>query len=135
MNGLDIGELSERTGVPVSTLRYYDEIGLVRSIGRHGLRRRFAPNAELQIAVITLGKLAGFSLEEISGLLEGSGARGLPRPALHARADEIDAQIRGLEAMRDMLRHIADCRAPSHLECPKFRKLLRDAMGGTLGAE
>jgi DNA-binding transcriptional MerR regulator len=33
--------LSERSGVPASTLRYYDEIGLIESLGRRGLRRQF----------------------------------------------------------------------------------------------
>jgi hypothetical protein len=41
MKPLDIGVLSKRSGVPPSTLRYYEEIGLIQSAGRHGLRRQF----------------------------------------------------------------------------------------------
>lgn len=42
MKALDIAEVSQKTGIPPSTLRYYDEIGLISSIGRHGLRRQFS---------------------------------------------------------------------------------------------
>ncbi len=55
------------------------------------------------------------------------GTPDLPRAALHERADKLDHQIRDLTALRNALRHVADCRAPSHLECPKFRRLLRVA--------
>lgn len=127
MEILDIGDVAERTGVAVSTLRYYDEIGLIASIGRRGLRRQFGPEAVWQIALIALGKKAGFSLEEIAGMFRADGTVDLPRPILHGRADEIDRQIRDLMVLRDALRHVAECPAPSHLECPRFRKLLRVA--------
>ncbi|MCB1453782.1 MAG: helix-turn-helix domain-containing protein [Rhizobiaceae bacterium] len=127
MQILDIGEISERTGVPPSTLRYYDEIGLVSSIGRHGLRRQFGPEALLQITLISLGKKAGFSLGEIADMFANSSGKDLPREALHARAAAIDDDIRDLTLLRDMLKHVANCSAPSHLECPRFRKLLKVA--------
>jgi hypothetical protein len=43
---------------------------------------------------------------------------------LHEKADEIDRQIHELTALRDTLRHVADCPAPSHMECPTFRRLV-----------
>jgi len=43
MNDLDIGEVSHLSGLPPSTLRYYDEKGLIKSSGRRGLRRLFEP--------------------------------------------------------------------------------------------
>jgi DNA-binding transcriptional MerR regulator len=122
---LDIGELSERSGVPASALRYYEEIGLIESLGRRGLRRQFGPEALTQLALISLGKTAGFSLEEIRSAFGKHGATALPRQALHRRADEIDGQIRRLTTLRNALRHVAECPAPSHMECPKFRQLLR----------
>jgi len=127
MDVLDIGEVSERSGVPASTLRYYDEIGLISSIGRHGLRRQFGPDVLMQLALIALGKSAGFSLDEIGGMFGRTGAPELPRPVLRDRADALDAQIKSLGALRDMMRHVAECPAPSHLECPKFQRLLRIA--------
>ena len=55
------------------------------------------------------------------------GTPDLPRAVLRERADRLDRQIRDLTALRNALRHVADCRAPSHVECPKFRRLLRVA--------
>lgn len=125
MNLLDIGTLSEESGISVSTLRYYDEIGLIESLGRHGLRRQFGPETLTQLALISLGKTAGFSLEEIRRVFGRQGIAALPRDVLHRRADDIDGQIKRLTTLRNALRHVAECPAPSHMECPKFRKLLR----------
>jgi hypothetical protein len=46
---------------------------------------------------------------------------------LAAKADELDATIRKLTALRNGLRHAAACPAPSHMECPKFRRIVRVA--------
>ena len=70
-----------------------------------------------------MGKSAGFSLEDIAGMF-GRGGLQLPRPAMHRRADEIDSQVRELTTLSILLRHVAECRAPSHLECPTFRRLM-----------
>lgn len=127
MKFLDIGDVSARSGIKPSALRYYEEIGLITSVFRHGLRRQFAPDVLLQLKLITMGKTAGFSLEEISGMFGKTGAPDLPRTVLHQKADEIDRQIRELSALRDTLRHVAECPAPSHMECPTFRRLVEVA--------
>lgn len=124
MKFLDIGEVSSQTGIRPSTLRYYEEIGLITSVSRHGLRRQFAPDVLLQLKLIQLAKLGGFSLDEISGMFGPDGAPDLPCAVLHQKADAIDVKIRELMALSSMMRHVADCPAPSHLECPKFRRLL-----------
>ncbi|WP_137389034.1 helix-turn-helix domain-containing protein [Rhodoligotrophos defluvii] len=124
---LDIGDVAERSGVSPSTLRYYEEIGLIRSDGRHGLRRQFGADVLLKLSLINLGKSAGFSLSEIAGMFGQDGQLDLPRADLHARADALQRQIADLRVLRDALRHVADCPAPSHLECPSFRKLMRAA--------
>ena len=124
MKLLDIGELTARTGIPASTLRYYDEIGLISSVARHGLRRQFPPETLLQLKLISMGKSAGFSLDEISGMFAPDGQPDLPRPELHERADQLDRQIRELTALRDTLRHVADCPARTHMECPTFKRLV-----------
>ena len=125
MKILDIGEVSEQSGIPPSTLRYYEEIGLISSVGRHGLRRQYEPQTLLQLSLIALGKSAGFSLDDIAGMFGKDGQPNLPRAELHARADELDRQIRNLTTLRNALRHVADCPAPSHMECPTFRRLVR----------
>lgn len=128
MKFLDIGEVAALSGVKPSALRYYEEAGLISSVSRHGLRRQFPPEVLLQLKLIALGKTAGFSLNEIAGMFGRDGLPDLPRATLHQRADAIDRQIYELTTLRDTLRHVADCPAPSHLECPTFRRLL-DAAG------
>lgn len=124
MKFLDIGEVATETGVKPSALRYYEEIGLIESLFRHGLRRQFSPDVLLQIKLITMGQAAGFSLEEIAGMFGRNGRPDLPRDVLHRKADEIDDKIHQLTALRDTLRHVAECKAPSHMECPTFRRLV-----------
>lgn len=121
---LDIGVIAERSGVKPSTLRYYEELGLIDAPVRHGLRRQFDEEALTQLALIALGKSAGFSLTEIKGMFGKDGAPDLPRATFHARADAIDRQMRNLAILRDALRHVADCPAEKHMECPKFRRIL-----------
>lgn len=124
-SALDIGEVSVETGLPASTLRYYEDKGLIESVGRHGLRRLFAPGVLLRLAFIALGRRAGFSLEEIAGMFTAGGRIRIDRAQLLDKADEIDRRIRQLTAMRDGLRHAAQCSAQSHFECTKFQRLLR----------
>lgn len=124
MKTLDIAEVSQRAGIPPSTLRYYDEIGLISSVGRHGLRRQFAPEVVLQLTLISMGKSAGFSLDQLSAMFTATGEPDLPRAELHQKADQLDQQIKELKAIRDTLRHVADCPAPTHMECPTFKRLV-----------
>lgn len=124
MKLIDIADVCERSGLPPSTVRYYEEIGLIESLARHGLRRQFGPEITLQLALISLGRSAGFSLSEIGAMFARDGVPKLPRDVLHAKADDLDVQIKEMTTLRNALRHVADCPAPSHMECPKFRKLL-----------
>ena len=124
---MDIAEVAKRSGVPASTLRFYDEKGLIVSVGRRGLRRLFDAGVLERLALIALGRSAGFSLDEIARMFSPNGGTQIDRDALAAKAEELDETIRRLSAMRDGLRHAAVCPAPSHLECPTFRRLLSGA--------
>ena len=130
MKTLDIAAVAQRAGVPASTLRFYEEKGLIRSIGRHGLRRVFDAAVLEQLALIALGRAAGFSLNEIAAMFTADGQPDIDRQRLAAKADELDQTIRELGAMRDGLRHAAACTAPSHMECPTFRRILKAAASG-----
>jgi DNA-binding transcriptional MerR regulator len=127
MRDPDITEVARLSGVPASTLRFYEEKGLIASTGRRGLRRLFDPRVMEQLALIALGRAAGFSLEEIALMFAPDGQPRIDRQMLAAKADELDKTIRKLSAIRHGLRHAAACRAPSHMECPTFRRLLRAA--------
>jgi DNA-binding transcriptional MerR regulator len=127
MKFLDIGEVAERSGVKPSALRHYESVGLIASASRHGLRRQFPPEVLLQLSLIALCKSAGFSLREMTAMFGRNGMPDLPRETLRAKAAEVGRRIDELTSLRETLRHIADCPAPSHLECPSFRKLLAQA--------
>jgi DNA-binding transcriptional MerR regulator len=122
---MDIAEVARRSGIPASTLRFYEEKGLIASVGRRGLRRVFGPGVLDRLALIALGRAAGFSLDEIAPML-ADGPR-IDRRKLAAKAEEVDGKVRRLTAIRDGLRHAAACPAPSHMECPTFRRILRAA--------
>jgi DNA-binding transcriptional MerR regulator len=131
---MDITEVAKRSGVPASTLRFYEEKGLIASVGRQGLRRVFTPGVLERLALIALGRSAGLSLDEIARMFAPDGRPRIDRHVLAAKAEELDATIRKLGAMRDGLRHAAVCPAPSHMECPTFRRLLKGAASGAIGA-
>lgn len=130
MRNLDIGEVAEQCGLPPSALRFYEEKGLIRSIGRRGLRRVFPAGVVERLALIKLGRAAGFSLEEIAAMFAPDGALRIDRRKLAAKAADLDKTIRELTAMRDGLRHAVNCKAPSHMECPKFRRIVQAAAAG-----
>jgi DNA-binding transcriptional MerR regulator len=93
------------------------------------LRRLYDPDVLERLSLITLGRAAGFTLDEILGMFLPVGAPQIDKAMLRAKADQIDGTIRRLVAMKNGLRHAAVCPAPSHLECPSFRKLMRAAVG------
>jgi DNA-binding transcriptional MerR regulator len=124
---MDIATVAKRSGLPASALRFYEQKGLIASVGRQGLRRVFDARVLERLALIALGRAAGFSLEEIARMFGADGHPQIDRRMLAAKADELDGTIVRLSAMRDGLRHAAACRAASHMECPTFRRLLGEA--------
>jgi len=128
----DIADVARRSGVPASTLRFYEEKGLIVSVGRRGLRRLFDADVFDRLALIALARVAGFTLEEIALMFAPEGRPRIDRKLLAAKADELDGTIRKLAAISDGLRHAAACRAPSHFECPTFRKLMARAASGAI---
>lgn len=133
MKALDITDVARRSGLPASTLRFYEEKGLITTVGRRGLHRLFDPGVLERLALISLGRSSGFSLDEIAVMFAPDGRPRIDRRMLAAKAEQLDKTIRELTAMRNSLRHAAACTAPSHLECPKFRRLLKAAASGALG--
>ncbi|MGQ7246700.1 helix-turn-helix domain-containing protein [Halomonas sp. V046] len=132
---MDISEVARRSGVSASALRFYEQKGLISSIGRQGIRRQFSATVVERLALIALGRSAGFSLDEIALMLGPDGRPQIDRQLLVDKADELDGSIRRLTAMRDGLRHAAVCSAPSHMECPTFRRLLGLAASGAFDEE
>ena len=107
---------------------------MIGSVGRRGLRRLFEPRVVDHLALIRLGHAAGFSLDEIAAMFTNNGEPRIDRKRLLAKAEELEHSIAKLTAMRDGLRHAARCPAPSHMQCPTFRRLLKLAGKGRLEA-
>ncbi|AIS57428.1 MerR family transcriptional regulator [Vibrio coralliilyticus] len=122
---MDIADVSRQSGLKPSTLRYYEKLGLIRSIGRNGLRRQYAPSVLNKLNIICLGRLAGLSLDEISAMFDDKDELAIDRNLLTKKTHEIDAQIKRLQAVRDSLNHVANCPEPSHLDCPSFQKMMK----------
>lgn len=88
MRELDIGEVVKRSGVPASTLRYYEQLGLLQALGRRGLRRQYDAQVLERLALIGLGQAAGLSLQQIGASLPSpQGCISLDREALLAQAE------------------------------------------------
>lgn len=121
---MDIGEVAKKSGISTSALRYYEEVGLITPNGRKGLRRQYHSNVLEKLAIITLAKQAGFGLDELRQLFKSQKIL-INKEQLKKKASEIDNKIKRLEAVRDGLIHACNCKAPSHLECPKFQRLLK----------
>lgn len=123
---MDIADVARASGLPASTLRYYEDMGLIMAIGRHGLRRQYDAKVLERLKFISLGRSVGFSLEEISNMFTPDGPA-INRNLLLDKAAELETKIKEMTAMRDGLRHAAACRASNHFECPKFLRLLHIA--------
>lgn len=129
---MDISEVARRSGLAASTLRFYEEKGLIRSIGRQAQRRIFDSQVLDQLAIIALGRVAGFSLQEIASMFNKDAQMHIDRQMLIAKAEEIDRSIKQMRAVRDGLRHAANCQEERHLACPNFRRLMRAASSGEI---
>jgi DNA-binding transcriptional MerR regulator len=123
-NGLRTGEVAERAGVNIQTLRYYERRGLVaepvRSVGGH---RTYPPDTVTLIGVIKATQRLGFTLDEIVDLLEASRQRHRT-PDLKQRARdkiaEVDRKMNDLAAIRDALTKVvaAECDSLTNCTCP-----------------
>ncbi len=124
MKILDIGEVARLAGIAPSALRHYEQKGLIRAIGRNGLRRQYKEEVLDRLRFIALGRAAGFTLDNIAAMFTAQGNIAPDRDALAAKAQELDEVIEQLQRTRDGLRHMANCPAQTHMACPEFQKIL-----------
>jgi DNA-binding transcriptional MerR regulator len=124
---LDIAEVAERTGLAPSALRYYEKEGLIESSGRNGLRRTYRPEMLERLGLITCARSAGFSIAEIGRFLVATPADGpLLRERMARKAADLDQKIDQLVRMRESLRHVATCTHEPLVECPDFKRAVRN---------
>jgi MerR family transcriptional regulator, redox-sensitive transcriptional activator SoxR len=70
-SSLSIGQIAARAGVAASTLRYYEQLGLIDAPSRQSQQRRYDPNVLRRVHYIQVAQRAGFTLEEIKTLIFG----------------------------------------------------------------
>ena len=125
---LSIGELSGRTGVPASTLRYYDDLGLVRPAARAAGRRRYAASAVRDVGVILFFREIGFSLAEIGRFMAGE--RQGRREMIDHKLAELTEQQHRIEVARTALEHGRQCPASEPMKCSRFWSIIEGRMRG-----
>ncbi len=109
--GMKIGVLASRSGLPVKTLRYYEDLGLLPAIGRsEGGYRLFAESSLQRLEFIRRLKTLGLTLEEIQGCLAVHDAGELPcgdiQIQLGRQIERIDHRIRELRQLRQELQRL-----------------------------
>lgn len=125
MKELDIGKVAEMTGLAPSTLRHYEDKGLIKPIGRHGLRRQYRADVIDKLRLISLFRMAGFSLSEIATLFDADGKISVDRDLLTVKVESLENTIFQLSKIQDSLQHMVSCPEYDHMQCPQFIKILR----------
>jgi MerR family redox-sensitive transcriptional activator SoxR len=117
-----IGELSQRSGVSQSALRFYERQGLIAAQRTDGNQRRYIPSTLRRVALIQAGKQAGIPLERIREALDTLPAHKAPTKRDWERlsrswARELDARIEMLQAIRSRLTTCIGCGCLSLKTC------------------
>ena len=126
---LTIGEVVQRTGKAASTIRYYEEIGLLSPPERISGRRRYPSEIVRELAIIETAQRAGLSLQEIRLLLEASPDDRLSTDRLREVAErklpELSEAIARAQVVRGWLEDAALCHCPTLDDCPLFDEPMR----------
>ncbi|MCP2256376.1 DNA-binding transcriptional regulator, MerR family [Streptoalloteichus tenebrarius] len=124
---LDIGELAELARVQPSALRFYERQGLLRPSGRAGGRRIFDEDGLRQLAAIDFWREAGFTIEEIAGLVgDPTASMDEAKRVAASRLAELDQIIERATQAKRSLTHILSCAHPTLAECPYYREHLEE---------
>jgi MerR family copper efflux transcriptional regulator len=131
MSQFSIGQLAQRAGVAIDTVRYYERNALLSPAGRlaSGYRRYGATELK-RLRFIRRAKALGFSLEDIRGLLALSDGRDVARvkQAAQSKLLDINARIAELERIRLGLQAlISACPGHGRAEaCPILNALTQE---------
>jgi MerR family redox-sensitive transcriptional activator SoxR len=116
-----IGEIAIRAGVPTSTIRYYEQIGLLPPAQRVNDRRRYDEAILQKLSVIRLAQQAGYSIAEIQMLVHDFPAEAPPsvrwQTLAQQKLDELDKRMRDLQAMKALLEQTLQCQCATLDEC------------------
>jgi MerR family transcriptional regulator, redox-sensitive transcriptional activator SoxR len=117
-----IGEVSRRSGIAPSALRYYESLGLISSTRTSGDRRRYRRSVLRRVAVIRAAQQVGLSLEDIKAAFVGIAAEAAPTRRQWERMSAawqplLEARIAELEQVRDNLSNCVGCGCLSMKQC------------------
>src|SRR5512135_1480009 len=121
---MNIGDVAERSGVPAKTIRYYEEIGLVRPAARQENGYRAYDERDIQVLrFLKRARGLGFSVQDCRDLLslyqDRQRASADVKALARHRVDEIDRKIAELQAMRATLADLIDrCHGDDRPDCP-----------------
>ncbi|NNU81738.1 Cu(I)-responsive transcriptional regulator [Halovulum dunhuangense] len=129
---MNIGDAAEASGVPAKTIRYYEDIGLIRPARDTNGYRAFRQSDVHKLAFLGRARALGFSIEECRALLglyeDESRASEDVKKLAQAHLARIDAKIRELQSMRATLGTlVAGCAGDHRPDCPILADLARDA--------
>jgi len=119
---LAIGAVADRTGLAISAIRFYEEVGLVSAERSDAGHRRFRRSAIRRLSFIRICQKLGYSLEEIQAQLDALPKGRTPTEGDWTKLavgfrDEIDERIAGLEALRDRVDGCIGCGCLSLERC------------------
>ena len=113
---LAIGDVARSTGVTVSALRFYDEIGVIAAAARVGGKRRFDPDTIGRVNFVKRGQQAGLSLDDIRTMLDET--RDQWQTLVEAKLTELTEQRANLDTMIELLHEVRNCGCKAVSRCP-----------------
>ena len=125
---MNIGEVSERSGLPAKTIRYYEDIALVRPLRSANGYRSFRESDIHKLAFLGRARALGFSIEDcrtLMGLYEDKSRESAQVKAVaEGHLTEIDNKIAQLKSMRETLSQLIDtCHGDHRPDCPILKDL------------
>ena len=118
---MTIGELTVKTGIPASTIRYWERIKVLSPPVRISGQRRYSDDSIHQLAVLRLAQACGFRLDEMRHLLHGFLSETRPphrwRELAQKKQQEIDSRIAQLKAMRRVVNQVLHCQCAELADC------------------
>lgn len=125
---MNIGEVATRAGLPAKTIRYYEDIGLVKPLRDANGYRAFQENELHKLAFLGRARSLGFTIENCRALLalyeDDTRASADVKRIASEHLAEIEAKITGLKAMRDTLSHLVkECVGDHRPDCPILEDL------------
>jgi MerR family redox-sensitive transcriptional activator SoxR len=116
-----IGEITCQSGVPASTIRYYEQIDLLPPAERVNGRRRYDTSILQKLNLIRLAQQAGFTIAEIQNLLHDFPTEATPSERWQVMANQklldLEERLQNIQAMKMLLEQMLDCQCNSLEEC------------------